>query len=100
MQGRFLNVGQVHGNLGHAVFLDIPPDGLHVFQHSRNANRFAVGIEHRFSPRRAVVRLDPSIFPNIKGNGRGSSHRFGVQVNIVGDQEFPGANRLLRPTFH
>ena len=41
---------------------------------------------------RAVLRLDPAIFPNIKRNRVGPAHRLGVQVHIVSDEEFAGAD--------
>ena len=68
MQRSFLNIRQVHRDLRHSIFLDIPADGLHVLQHSRDANRFAVFVEHLFARRAAVLRLDPAIFPNIKSD--------------------------------
>ena len=92
MQRRFLEVGQVHRNLRHAVFLDIPPNGFHVLQHSGNTDRFALGIEHLLSLRRAVVRLNSAIFSHVEGDRGRPSHRPGVQVHIVGDQKFPRAN--------
>ena len=41
---------------------------------------------------RAVLRLDPAVFPNIKRNRVGPAHRFGVQVHIVGDEEIARAD--------
>ena len=92
MQRRFLNIRQVHRNLRDSIFLHIPANGFHMFQHSGNADRFAVFIEDRLSGRRAVFGFDPPVFSHIKGDRVGPSHRLRVQVHIVGDQEIPRAD--------
>ena len=93
MERCFLNVCQVHRNLGDAVLFHVPPDRFHMFQHSRNPDRIAFFVDHRIPGRRAIERLDPALFSNIEGDGVRSSHRFGVEIYIVGDQKFPRSNR-------
>ena len=41
---------------------------------------------------RAVLRLDPAVFPDIKSDRVGPPHRLGVEVHIVGDEEIPRAD--------
>ena len=87
MQRCLLDVRQVHGNLRDSVLFDVPTNGLHVLQHSRNADGLTAGIQHRFSKRRPVFRFDPSVFSHIKRDRICSSHRFRVQVHIIRDQK-------------
>src|SRR5207253_9409693 len=76
-----------------------------MFQHSWNADRLAFFVDHRISRGRAIERLYPAVFSNVEGNGICSSHRFGVEVYIVSDQEFARPNysrarfriKLVRP---
>src|SRR5437763_12417235 len=76
-----------------------------MFQHSWNADRLAFFVDHRISRGCAIERLYPAIFSNVEGKGICSSHRFGVEVYIVSDQEFARPNysrarfriKLVRP---
>src|SRR6476659_11139743 len=76
-----------------------------MFQHSWDADRLAFFVDHRISCGCAIERLYPAVFSNVEGNGICSSHRFGVEVYIVSDQEFTRPNysrarfriKLVRP---
>src|SRR4030095_7565964 len=63
-----------------------------MFQHSRDTDRLAFLVDHWISSGGAVERLYPAHFSNVEGNRIRSSHRFGVQVDIVSDQEFARPN--------
>src|SRR5438309_7443730 len=76
-----------------------------MFQHSWNADRLAFFVDHRISRGCAIERFYPAIFSNVEGNRICSSHRFGVQVDVVSNQEFTRPNhsrarfsvKLVRP---
>src|SRR5207237_8840460 len=76
-----------------------------MFQHSWDADRLAFFVDHRISRGCAIERLYPAFFSNVECNGICSSHRFGVEVYIVSDQEFARPNysrarfsiKLVRP---
>src|SRR5438270_13381821 len=76
-----------------------------MFKHSWDADRLAFFVDHRVSSECAIERLYPAHFSDVEGNGICSSHRFGVEVYIVSDQEFARPNysrarfriKLVRP---
>src|SRR5437868_15413185 len=76
-----------------------------MFQQSSTAARLPLFFDLRISRGWATERLYPAVFSNVEGNVICSSHRFGVEVYIVSDQEFARPNysrarfriKLVRP---
>ena len=87
MQRRLLDVRQIHRHLRDPILLYEPADSFDVLQRARNANRFAICIQHRFSPRRAVFCLRPPLLAHIKRDRGRAPHRLRVQVYVISDQE-------------
>ncbi len=77
MQGRYSEIGKVHGNLCHPVFFYEPSNGLAMPQRAGLYRFYA--IDHDFS----------AFFPDIKRDGVCPAYRGGIEIEIHGNQEIP-----------
>ena len=77
MQGRGVDVGDVHRHLGDAIFFDVPADGLAAPEQA--GDPAAVG---------ALAALLPHVAGDLGGQLRGS----GIEVEVDGDEEVARAD--------
>ena len=87
MQRRLGDIGNIHGNLSYAVFLDKPTNRFRPFQCSRNHNRISVLILQRFSGNLIPFPFRTPFFPHIERNGIGTAGRGSIQIEIHSNQE-------------
>ena len=85
-------VGQVHGDLGHAVFRDVPADRLDRLEGTWVHDRLARRVGDRLSRQRVPLAPGAPRLPHIERDGVGPAGGSGVEVDVVGHQEAPGAN--------
>ena len=89
MQRRFSELSDVDGYLCNSIFFDIPSNGLHPLQCSRNSHFIPCSIQHFFS---ICIYLHSARFTNIKGNAVRTLHRFCVKINIICNEKFTRSN--------
>ena len=68
VDGRDVDVGEVQGKLGNAVFLDVPANAFHRLQGAGNADRFTVRIEDGWTGD-AVAFFDSACLADVKRDG-------------------------------
>ncbi len=81
------DVCYVHGDLGYAIFVDEPSDGLCAFQCSREHDDISVGVFHRFSVGLATLAFGASFLADIECYCVGTSCGSGVEVEVDRDEE-------------
>ena len=92
VQWRDIDVGDVHRHLRDAVFVDVPTDGLGLFQRARQHDGVPVGILHGL-PRDGVALATWTAFlPHVEGDGVGPPGGRGVEVEVDGDEEVASAH--------
>ena len=87
MQRYCCGIGNVEGKLRDAVFLNIPANAFHSFQHSGGVNRVSAGIFYYFSGQRISFPFDATFFTYIEGNTIGPTGGGGVEVYVVSNQQ-------------
>ena len=93
MQRRDRDVGDVHRDLGDAVLLDVPADGLRGFERSGAHHRVAFGVLDDLSGDRVALADRPALLAHVEGNGVGTPRGGAVKVEIDGDQEVARTDR-------
>ena len=78
MQGRDFVVGEVHGNLRHVVFLDIPANGFHAFEFARDSDGFAIFIGHNLSGIGVAFAFYPTCLTHVERDPIGDACAFCV----------------------
>ncbi len=84
-----LVVREIDGDLGPAVVLDVPAHGLDLLELSRHLDRPALGVLDEVA---VPVPLGPAAFAQAQGDLLGELPVPGVEVDVIGDEEFPGAD--------
>ena len=82
---RFAEVGQVHRDLAGVEFVDVPADALDVLEAARLLDRLAVLVADDLP---VLVALGAALLPDAQGDLVGQALVAGVDVHVVGDQEF------------
>ena len=85
------DVGEVQGQLGDAIFLDVPSDALDALQQARLAHWVSLRIVHNGTGQTAFP-LHAAVLPQVEGHRIGAAGGRGVQVDVVGHEEIPGAD--------
>ena len=90
---RDADVGEVHGNLGDAVFLDEPADALNAFQRAGDPDVVA-GVVFGDRPGQWIAfALLAAFLAHVEGNGVGPTGGSRIEVDVVGYEKIPGAHR-------
>ena len=92
MEGRRLDVGDVHRHLGDAVFVDVPADGLAAFQRSGDPELVAALVLEELAGQGAALTGLAALFADVEGHGHGTAGRCRIEVVIDGDKEVTGTD--------
>ena len=92
MQRSYVHIRNVHGNLGDTVFLYEPADCLASFERSRDPYGLARLVLDDFSGQASSFTCRTALLPHIESHRHRTTRGSGVEVEIHGNQEIPGAD--------
>ena len=92
MQRSHVHIRNVHGNLGDTVFLYEPADCLAPFESSRDPYGLACLVLDDFSGQASSFTCRTALLPHVESHRHRTTRGSGVEVEIHGNQEIPGAD--------
>ena len=92
MYGSNFDAGNVHGDLGDAIVLNVPANSLGAFQSTGNHNGIAFLVLHYLAAGFATFALRTTFFTNIEGHGIGTAGAGSVEVVVDGNEEVASSN--------
>ena len=92
VHGGHLDGGDVHGDLGNAVVLDVPADGLGAFQGAGDHDGLAVLVLDGLAAGLATLAHGTALLAHVEGDGVGAAGGGGVEVVVDGHEEVAGTH--------
>ena len=92
MERSDIDVGNVHRYLRNAVFVYVPADCLASFQCARYHHRISVSVLHYLARQRIALSFRPAFLADVEGYGIGAAGGCGVEIEVHGNEEVPGAD--------
>ena len=87
-----VDVGDVHRNLGDAVFVDVPPDCLGCLECAWRHKRIPISILEWLAGECASLSLRTAFLAHVESDSVGAAGGGGVEVEVDGDKEIACAN--------